>query len=210
MKRSNLVILPAGNGRPSGTETSVFADFHSGLVLSPQQGRFGKWQTGKTDWLQGANWLQGVMGFRFALPFVKSSRTGKSLARIQLCDTENQSVYVSLNLNKDTGSAWSGFLVTKNKVTQFFQKIGTLAQERLQFTREEYQLDRLDHLTVLDTQRICLSVPPEYSQLLPKSLKCTMEMEFSSDSHFQFTNFKERLLIALPLYRSYHRLSGMS
>jgi cobalt-zinc-cadmium efflux system outer membrane protein len=117
------------------------------------------------------------VGFRFALPFVGSSRTIREKARIQLRDTELQSLQKALDLKKEAESAWHGFESAQSMVVQYVQENSERAEELLQLTREGYQLGQLDLLTVLDTQRTYLSVQSGYYRSLKDYYLRVIEIE---------------------------------
>ncbi|NQV71488.1 TolC family protein [bacterium] len=193
MKRTFLLILLIGMGCSSAPETqgAAFASQSAASAVRASRMSYlpelkvGYWPQ---DFGSGYNAHGLEVGFRFALPFVGSSRTDREKARIQLRNTEIQSVQVSLNLKKEAESAWHGFETAKGKVVQFFQKNGSLAQELLQLTREGYQLGQLDLLTVLDTQRTYLSVQAEYYQSLKDYYVSVIDMERLLGRELVFTN----------------------
>lgn len=128
------------------------------------------------------------VGIRVGIPGLDSRRANREVARADLRDQELMQFRTELDLKRAAESAWHGFETTQAAVSTFTESQNERAQDLLQRTREGYQLGQLDLLTVLDAQRVYLSVQRTYYQQLRDYYLELIRLERLLGRELVFTN----------------------
>lgn len=106
------------------------------------------------------------VGLRIGLPGADMRRSNRAIAKADVHDREQAAFRTELDLKRAAESAWHGYETARRAVRVYTDQQSERAQALLQRTREGYQLGQLDLLTVLDAQRVYLSVQRTYYQQL--------------------------------------------